>query len=151
MTTKLKAANLNATYAADQVLHTTAAGALSWAEVASGITWQAEQTTGFTAVAGKGYPCNTTASAFTVTFPASASVGDQIQIVDYAGTFDTYEVTINPNGLKLKGGTSNLVVSTEREGVTLTYVDVTQGWVTTSGVNSPTPALSQLDLPPQHL
>ena len=33
MTTKLKAANLNATYAADQVLQTTAAGALSWGTV----------------------------------------------------------------------------------------------------------------------
>tara|TARA_R110000824_G_C15184338_1_gene674104 strand:+ start:712 stop:1404 length:693 start_codon:yes stop_codon:yes gene_type:complete len=32
MTTKLKAANLNATYSADQVLKTSAAGALSWGE-----------------------------------------------------------------------------------------------------------------------
>jgi len=36
MTTKLKAANLNATYSADQYLKTSAAGALSWAEVAAG-------------------------------------------------------------------------------------------------------------------
>jgi len=33
MTTKLKAANLNATYSADQVLQTTASGALSWGTV----------------------------------------------------------------------------------------------------------------------
>jgi hypothetical protein len=32
MTTKLKAANLNATYSADQILKTSAAGALSWGE-----------------------------------------------------------------------------------------------------------------------
>ena len=127
-----------------EFLKKTGAATIDWAEVPSGIEWQAVQTTGFTAVAGKGYPCNTTASEFTVTLPSSASVGDQIQIVDYAGTFDTYKVTINPNGLKLKGATGNLQVQTEREGVTLTYVDVTQGWVTTSGVNSPTPALSPL-------
>lgn len=37
MTTKLKAANLNATYSADQVLKTSAAGALSWAADAGGL------------------------------------------------------------------------------------------------------------------
>ena len=36
MTTKLKAANLNATYSADQYLKTSAAGALSWADIAGG-------------------------------------------------------------------------------------------------------------------
>ena len=116
----------------------------TWAAVASGIAWQAVQTTGFTAVAEKGYPCNTTAGAFTVTLPASASVGDQISIVDYAGTFDTNAVTIDPNGLKLKGATNNLKASTEREGVTLTYVDITQGWAATSGVNTGSPALSPI-------
>jgi len=109
--------------------------------VGFGVAWQAVQTTGFTAVAGKGYPCNTTAAAFTATFPASASVGDQIALVDYAGTFDTNNLTINPNGLKLKGATNNLLALTERQGVTLTYVDVTQGWVATSGTNSGSPAL----------
>ncbi len=36
MTTKLKAANLNATYSADQYLKTSAAGALSWGAVDAG-------------------------------------------------------------------------------------------------------------------
>jgi hypothetical protein len=114
----------------------------TWSTVASGIDWQAVQTTGFTAVAEKGYPCNTTAGAFTVTLPASASVGDQISIVDYAGTFDTYRLELDPNGLKIKGATASLVANTEREGITLTYVDVTQGWIVTSGVNTGDPALS---------
>jgi hypothetical protein len=34
---------------------------------AGGTSWQSVQTTGFTAVAGRGYPCNTTSSAFTLT------------------------------------------------------------------------------------
>jgi hypothetical protein len=33
----------------------------------SSVAWQAVQTTGFTAVAGNAYPCNTTSAAFTVT------------------------------------------------------------------------------------
>ena len=114
-----------------------------WATVSDNTTqWQSVQATGFTAVAGNGYPCNTTSGIFTVTLPASASVGDTIEFVDYAGTFDTNNVTLNPNGLNLKGATDNLRIITEREGVTITYVDATQGWVVTSGSNEGTPALS---------
>ena len=130
--------------ATGEFLKKTGAATIDWAEVPSGIEWQSVQTTGFTAVAGKGYPCNTTASYFTVTLPASASVGDEIAIVDYAGTFDTNKITIDPNGLKLKGATSSLNVQTERASLTLTYLDVTQGWVASSGVNTATPALAPL-------
>jgi hypothetical protein len=59
------------------------------------IAWQSVQTTGFTAVAGNGYFCNTTSAGFTVTLPATPSAGDQIQLVDYAGTFDTNHLVIN--------------------------------------------------------
>ena len=107
-----------------------------------GTAWQSVQTTGFTAVAGRGYPCNTTSAAFTVTLPASPSAGDTIILVDYAGTFDTNNLTINPNSNKLEGGTSNLVLSGDREGVTLTYIDLTQGWLATSGIQEGTDALS---------
>ena len=130
MTTKLKAANLNATYAADQVLHTTAAGALSWADSASGISWQAVQTTGFTAVAGKGYPVNTTANTVAVALPAG-SVGDEVAIVDYAGTTPTYNISVVPNGSdKIKGMAGTFFIKTARVGVRLLYVDATQGWIT---------------------
>ena len=103
-----------------------------------GLTTQSVQTTGFTAVKGNLYPCNTTSSAFTVTLPASASVGDQIGIVDYAGTFGTNPIIINPNGLKLNGSTSSLVASNNREGLTLIFLDTTQGWVASSDANSTT-------------
>jgi len=120
-------------------------GIISAADLASGIsgliTWQSVQTTGFTAVAGRGYPCNTTSAAFTVTLPASPSVGDQVAIVDYAGTFDTNALTINPNGNKIEGATSNLQLTGEREGATLTYIDSTQGWLASSGINEGTDAL----------
>jgi len=106
------------------------------------IAWQSVQTTGFTAVAGNGYFCNTTSAGFTVTLPATPSAGDQIQLVDYAGTFDTNFLLINPNGNKIEGGTDNLALTGEREGVTLTYIDSTQGWLATSGINEGTDALS---------
>jgi hypothetical protein len=36
---------------------------------------------------------------------------------------------------------TNKILTTNREGVIITYVDVTQGWVATSGVNSGNQAL----------
>jgi hypothetical protein len=124
---------------------TVASGAtLSYLGTASGIglTWQSVQTTGFTAVKGNAYPCNTTSAGFTVTLPATPSAGDQVQLVDYAGTFDTNALTIDPNGEDIEGGTDNLQLTGEREGVILTYIDSTQGWIATSGINEGTDALS---------
>jgi hypothetical protein len=109
-----------------------------------GLTWQSVQTTGFTAVKGNAYPCNTTSAGFTVTLPATPSAGDQVQLVDYAGTFDTNALVIDPNGEDIEGGTDNLQLSGEREGVILTYIDSTQGWIATSGINEGTDALEPL-------
>jgi hypothetical protein len=123
-----------------QALVTNGSGVLSFAS--AGTSWQSVKTSGFTAVAGEGYPCNTTSSSFTVTLPASPSVGNYIQIVDYAGTFDTNAITLAPNGNKINGSTDNRILNTEREAVTITYVDSTQGWLASSGVNEGTVALS---------
>jgi len=108
----------------------------------AGLSWQSVQTTGFTAVKGNAYPCNTTSAGFTVTLPATPSAGDQVQVVDYAGTFDTNSLILNPNGNKLESGTDNLALTGEREGVILTYIDSTQGWLASSGINEGTDALS---------
>ena len=98
-----------------------------------GLTTQSVQTTGFTAVKGNLYPCNTTSAAFTVTLPALASVGDQVQILDYAGTFNTNNLTVNPNGLKIQTDTGNRLFNTNRIALTFTYLDSTQGWSLSSG------------------
>jgi len=124
-----------------QALITNGSGVLSFTTISAGTSWQSVQTTGFTAVSGRGYPCNTTSSAFTVTLPASPSVGDYIQIVDYAGTFATNNITLGRNGNKIEGGTSNKMITTNREAVTITYVDATQGWVSTSASNYGTQSL----------
>jgi hypothetical protein len=125
-----------------QVLTTNGSGVLSFATPASGISWQSSvKTSGFTAVAGEGYFCNTTSAGFTVTLPATPTAGQQVAVVDYAGTFDTNSLIISPNGNKIEGGTSNLRLTGEREGVLLVYIDSTQGWLATSGINEGTDAL----------
>jgi len=114
---------------ADQILTTDGSGQLSFVDNSGGTSWVAVKTSDFTAVAGEGYFVNTTSGAITVTLPSSASLGDEVTIVDYAGTADTNNITINRNSHKIQGDASNLTISTERAGFTLAYVDATQGWL----------------------
>ena len=135
-----------------QVLSTNGSGVLSFITPSSGIAWQSSvKTSGFTAVAGEGYFCNTTSAGFTVTLPATPTAGQQVAVVDYAGTFDTNALVISPNGNKIEGATDNLQLTGEREGVLLVYIDSTQGWLATSGINEGTDALSPVPNPIEYL
>jgi len=130
----------NADGSAGQALVTDGSGVLSFAT--AGLAWQSVQTTSFTAVKGEAYPINTTSSAITVTLPATPTAGDQVQVVDYAGTFDSNALTIAGNGEDIEGVALNFQLTGDREGVILTYIDSTQGWIATSGINEGTDALS---------
>jgi len=118
-----------ATGTADQVLTTNGSGVLSFVDNTGGTDWQAVKTTGFTAVAGEGYFINTTGGAFTMTLPASPTIGDEISFIDYAGTFDTENLTIGRNSENIQGSAADLTVSVERAANTLVYTDGTQGWL----------------------
>ena len=72
---------------------------------------------------------NTTSGAWTLTLPASPSIGDEVSVVDYAGTFDTNNLTIGRNSQKIQGSAADLTVATERAGFTLAFTDGTQGWL----------------------
>jgi hypothetical protein len=118
-----------ATGTVDQILVTDGSGNLSFTDNSGGTSWQAVKTTGFTGAAGEGYFCDTTSAAFTATLPAG-TLGDEISFIDYAGTFDTNNLTIAPNGAeKIQGSAASLTVSVERAGLTLVYTDGTQGWL----------------------
>ncbi len=108
---------------------TTGVGQLSFAEVSGGTSYQAVKTSGFTAVAGEGYFCNTSSAAFTATLPASPTLGDEVTFIDYAGTFDTNNLTVGRNSQPIMGSAADLTVSIERAGLTLVYTDGTQGWL----------------------
>ena len=94
-----------------------------------GTAWQTVVTGDTTMVAGRGYFVNTTSGTITMTLPSSASQGDTIQIIDYAGTADTNNITIGRNSHKIQGDAADLTVSTERAAFTLVYADATQGWL----------------------
>ena len=108
---------------------TSGVGQLSFAEVSGGTAWQAVATTNATMTTGYGYFVDTSSAAITMTLPGSASRGDEISIIDYAGTFDTNNLTVGRNSHKIQGSAADLTVSTERAGFTLVYVDSTHGWL----------------------
>ena len=87
------------------------------------------KTTTFTAVSGDGFFCNTTSGAFTCNLPAG-SPGAIVSLADYAGTWQTNNLTVSPNGSEKIGGIAgDAVLSTEGQSVTFVYVDGTQGWL----------------------
>ena len=114
----------------DQILTSTTGGVLSWVDNSGGTSWQAVITAATkTAVAGEGYFINTTSNACTVTLPAG-TIGNEVSLVDYAGTFDTNALTVAPNGSeKINGVAASLTVSVERAAFTLVFTDSTQGWL----------------------
>jgi hypothetical protein len=94
-----------------------------------GTAWQSVKTGNYTASAGEGVFMNTTSGALTLTLPASPSIGDEVTFKDYAGTFDTNNLTIARNSSKINGGTADLTVDVEGAGNTLVFTDATQGWL----------------------
>jgi hypothetical protein len=83
----------------------------------------------FTATAGVGYFLNTTAGTITVNL-AAGTAGDSVAMADYAGTWQTNNVTVAANGTEKIGGVdADVTLSTEGQSVTFVYIDGTQGWV----------------------
>ena len=112
------------------LLKSTTGGVLSWEEAsAGGTSWQAVKTTTYTAVAGQGIFANTSGGAWTLTLPSSPTIGDEVSVIDYAGTFDTNNLTIGRNSQNIQGSAADLTVATERAGFTLVFTDGTQGWL----------------------
>ena len=92
------------------------------------ITVNSSTVTTYTTVAGEQIFANTTTAAITITLPASPSTGDEVTIIDARGTFATNNLTVGRNGQPINTGTSDLVLSTDGQAITLVYVDATRGW-----------------------
>ena len=87
-------------------------------------------TAAYTAVAGDQIFCDTkTTNAFTVTLPAGV-VNDEITFIDSQNYFASNNLTIDSNGAeKINSSTSNLVLSTNGQAITLVYANATVGWI----------------------
>ena len=82
----------------------------------------------YLAVAGVQLIVDTRNNPVTVTLPSTASVGDEIVIIDGYNFFASNNCIVANNGLKILGATSNVTLSTNRQALTLVYVNATQGW-----------------------
>ena len=102
-----------------------------WTGLGGGNPWStftADGSTNLTVAANDRYFIDTTASTQLVYLPASPQTGDQVAVIDLAGTADTNNITIDRNSLKIMGLTENLVISTEHAGIQLVYSGATYGW-----------------------
>lgn len=87
------------------------------------------KTVAFTAVAGGTYACSTAGGAFTALLPSAPQPGWKVSFIDYAGTFDISNLTVNPNGSKMLGLDENYVLDQKNRGRTFVCVDATKGWM----------------------
>jgi len=71
----------------------------------------------------------TSASALTLTLPASPSVNDQIDIFDASGNVVTYNITVARNGKLINGNAGNLIIDQNGRWTTLVFTGNTYGWV----------------------
>lgn len=100
--------------------------------IESGIAWQSLiKTSSFTAVANEGYWIDTSSNTVTITLPSSASVGDTIELVDYARTWGTNKIIIDSNGLNFQGDpdTYDVEYSTSGKALRIVYSGATKGWI----------------------
>ena len=123
------------------------------------VEWQAvhvaDGSTGLSVVSGRGYFIDTSSGAQTITLPATPTLGDTIMVVDYASTFATNKVTVNPNGNKIEADTSNGELGTSDQTHTLVFTDSTQGWKivnqdTASSIQAPV-SYTHLTLPTKRI
>ena len=101
---------------AGQVINT---NVKTWAQVHSNQTLEIN----------KSYFVDTTNTAITVTLPLGKSMGDEVRIIDAVGKSSNNNITVNGNGTKIMGSSSDMTVSTNRAAFSLVYYNATQGWL----------------------
>jgi len=100
----------------------------NWFELQTqGSDWLTKTGT-YTSFAGDKIFVDTSSSAFTITLPASPSVGDEVRFLDLVNTFDTNNLTVARNSEKIDGATADLTVATEGAAFALVYSGSTYGW-----------------------
>ena len=98
-----------------------------WGGLGGGNPW-ATKTANYTAVAGDRLFVDTSSSAITITLPASPAAGDQVTIMDLAGSFDTNNLTVARNGQDIMNIAQDLTVNTEHAAFALVFTGATNGW-----------------------
>jgi hypothetical protein len=101
-----------------------------WTGLGGGNPWTSitDANSPYTVAANDRVFVNTSGGTVTVTLPASPQIGDQVRLLDLASTFDTNNLTIGRNSLKIMGLDQNLIISQEDASIGLVYTGTTYGW-----------------------
>ena len=107
----------------------------TFASIETRIAWQSSiKTSDFTASSNEGYWVDTSSNTVTITFPSNPSVGDTIELVDYARNWGTNKIIIDSNGKNYQGDPDTFAVEydTSGQGLRVVYSGTTKGWIPTS-------------------
>ena len=99
-----------------------------WSGIGGGNPW-ISKTGSYTALNNDRIFVDTTGGAFSIALPTTPSTGDTVRVLDVAGNFNTFALTLTRNGSNIMGAASDLTLSTQYEGVALVYSGATYGWV----------------------
>lgn len=80
-------------------------------------------------VSNRTYWVDTAGGAVTLTLPSSPSQYDYIKFTDVSGSFESNNLTINPNGQRIMRTADNMTVSTNGASITMIYYNATTGWL----------------------
>jgi len=85
-----------------------------------------------TVQAGANIAANTNGSSYTVTLPASPSIGDQVNFIDQGWDFNSNALVVGRNSSNIANAASDLTVNTQGAAFGLVYSgDATTGWTYT--------------------
>ena len=87
----------------------------------------------YTAVAGDVVFVNSASGAYTITLPASPTLGDKVRIIDLANNAATNNITAARNSNNIDGSASNFTIDINNAGVEFIYTNATYGWRTING------------------
>jgi hypothetical protein len=71
---------------------------------------------------------NTSGGAVTATLPVSPVLGDRIQFLDVANSFNTNQLTVGRNSEKINGDSADMTVAIQGAAFELVYSGATYGW-----------------------
>lgn len=86
------------------------------------------KTTTYTASVGDHILADTTSAPFTITLPLNPSVGQEVNLYDFAQTWGTNNLTLDRNGQSIDGAASNLVLNLSGSKAKIVFAGGSQGW-----------------------
>lgn len=101
-----------------------AAGAIAGGE---GVAWL-DKSSAYTASHAEGIFADTSAGSFTLTLPATPSVGQYVYVVDVTSSFSANPLTVARNGEYIMGLAEDMVVTTNNAAFKLLYSSAANGW-----------------------